>query len=189
MPRHYLNQCWNIVNLTLGDKLKSNINQNLNIFTKKHCKVLFGKWQPFCLGLSVLNQGLGQSNFCSFWLLVVGVLPENIKMPSYQYKKSHCGDKMILWSSYVHNGFLIWVRWHLYIKSGPLNNLWPFWALTINMWGPSYLSFTWSTSLLLMPWLLASLGHQQQWYWLYRICRSCSYLRKDFKYLCHIKVG
>ena len=25
-------------------------------------------------------------------------------MPSYQYRKSHCGDKTILWPSYLHNG-------------------------------------------------------------------------------------
>ena len=42
----------------------------------------------------------------------------NIKMPSYQFRKSHCGDKTILWSSYLHNGisytgkmtFLYWIR-------------------------------------------------------------------------------
>ena len=28
----------------------------------------------------------------------------SIKMPSYQYKKSHCRDKTILWPSYLHNG-------------------------------------------------------------------------------------
>ena len=28
----------------------------------------------------------------------------NIKMTSYQYKKSHCGDKTILRPSYLHNG-------------------------------------------------------------------------------------
>ena len=28
----------------------------------------------------------------------------NIKMPSYQYRKSHCGDKTILRPSYFHNG-------------------------------------------------------------------------------------
>ena len=28
----------------------------------------------------------------------------NIKMTSYQYRKSHCGDKTILRSSYLHNG-------------------------------------------------------------------------------------
>ena len=28
----------------------------------------------------------------------------NIKMSSYQYRKSHCGDKTIIRSSYLHNG-------------------------------------------------------------------------------------
>ena len=41
----------------------------------------------------------------------------NIKMLSYQYRKSHCGDKTILRPSYLHNPIL--VRWHLYIESGP----------------------------------------------------------------------
>ena len=27
-----------------------------------------------------------------------------IKMSSYQYRKSHCGDKMVIRSSYLHNG-------------------------------------------------------------------------------------
>ena len=40
----------------------------------------------------------------------------NIKMPSYQYRKSHCGDKTAVRSSYLHNGI---VRCHLYIESGP----------------------------------------------------------------------
>ena len=43
------------------------------------------------------------------------------KMPSYQYRKSHCGDKMILRSFYLHNGIsytgkttsLYWIRAHL----------------------------------------------------------------------------
>ena len=42
----------------------------------------------------------------------------NIKMSSYQYRKSHCGDKMILRPSYLHNGIsytgkmisLYWIR-------------------------------------------------------------------------------
>ena len=25
-------------------------------------------------------------------------------MSSYQYRKSHCGDKTVLWLSYLHNG-------------------------------------------------------------------------------------
>ena len=58
------------------------------------------------------------------------------------------------------------------------------------MRGPSYLGLTRSLSWWpLMPWLLTSPGHQQPWYWLCRIRRSCSYLRKDFKYLCQNRVG
>ena len=61
-------------------------------------------------------------------------------------------------------------------------------TLTLNVQEPSYLGLTRSISWPLMPWLLTSPGHQQPWYWLCRICRSCSYSRKDFKYLCHINV-
>ena len=52
--------------------------------------------------------------------------------------------------------------------------------LTLNVRGPSYLGLTMSISWLLMPWLLTSPGHPQPWYWLCRICRPWSYLRKDF---------
>ena len=42
----------------------------------------------------------------------------NIKMPSYQYRKSRCGDKTVVRSSYLHNGIsytgkmtsLYWIR-------------------------------------------------------------------------------
>ena len=61
-------------------------------------------------------------------------------------------------------------------------------VLTLNVRGPSLLGLTRSISWLLMPWRLTSPGHQQPWYWLYRICRSLSYLRKDFEYLCHINM-
>ena len=39
-----------------------------------------------------------------------------------------------------------------------------------------------------MPWLLASPGHQQPWYWLCRIGMSLSYSRRTFNYLCLISV-
>ena len=60
--------------------------------------------------------------------------------------------------------------------------------LTLNVRGPSYLGLTRSISWLLMPWLLTSPGHQQPWYWLCRIDRFLSYLRKDFNYLRRINV-
>ena len=45
----------------------------------------------------------------------------NIRMPSYQHRKSHCGDKTILRPSYLHNGIsyagktipLYWIRVHV----------------------------------------------------------------------------
>ena len=52
-------------------------------------------------------------------------------------------------------------------------------VLTLNVRGPSYLGLTRSWSWLLMPWLLTSPGHHQQWYWLYAVYRSLSYSRKD----------
>ena len=55
--------------------------------------------------------------------------------------------------------------------------------LTLNMQGLSYLGLTRLISCLLMPWLLASPGHQQPWYWLCVIDRPLSYLRKDFNTL------
>ena len=69
-----------------------------------------------------------------------------------------------------------------------LHNLHGFSGLTLNVRGPIYLGLTRWISWLLMPWLLTSPGHQQPWYWLDRICRPSSYLRKDFKYLCQINV-
>ena len=51
----------------------------------------------------------------------------NIKTLSYEYWKSHCGDKTVVRSSYLHNGiFPILVRRYLYIESGPR------WILHIN---------------------------------------------------------
>ena len=66
----------------------------------------------------------------------------NIKMSSYQYRKSHCGDKTILLPSYLHNGIsytgtmtsLYWIRaldvivsgrvtWRLSIPFSPTINL------------------------------------------------------------------
>ena len=59
-------------------------------------------------------------HFQHYWPFVEGIPGGyfNIKMPSYQYRKSHCGDKTILGSSYLRNGisntgkisFLYWVK-------------------------------------------------------------------------------
>ena len=54
-PSHYPNQYWYIVNWTLGNKLKWNINWKFKHFHSRKCisKMLSAKWQPSCLGLNV----------------------------------------------------------------------------------------------------------------------------------------
>ena len=54
-------------------------------------------------------------------------------------------------------------------------------ALSRLVWGQSYHCLTRAILLLLMPWLLASPGHQHPWYWLNRICRSLSSVRKNLR--------
>ena len=45
--------------------------------------------------------------------------PFSIKMLSYQYRKSHCGDKMLVRSSYLHNGISYTGKTASYLESGP----------------------------------------------------------------------
>ena len=57
-PSHYLNHCWNIVNLSLRNKFWSNFNLYSNIsfkFKQVRWKVSSVKWRPFCLGLNVVT--------------------------------------------------------------------------------------------------------------------------------------
>ena len=58
----------------------------------------------------------------------------------------------------------------------------------INRAGTELSRFNYVNIIAAMSWLLASPGHQQLWYWLCRMGRSLSYLRKDFNHLCHINV-
>ena len=58
-PSHYLYQCWNIVNWTLGNKLHWNLNRNLYIFViKMLLNMSSGKGWPFYLGLYVLSSAM-----------------------------------------------------------------------------------------------------------------------------------
>ena len=59
MSNHYLNQCWNIVNSILRNKLQGNIDQiHTFSFKKMHLKMSSGKWRPFCLELNGLGLNL-----------------------------------------------------------------------------------------------------------------------------------
>ena len=54
-PSHYLNQCWDIVNWILRNKLQWNINRNSNIFIQENesecvfCKIAFTLPRPQCV--------------------------------------------------------------------------------------------------------------------------------------------
>ena len=106
--------------------------------------------------------------------------------------------KFRIFSSWFFSWYFHWRCWTLCILSFERKEIYIyihvsafyiiFQWFTLNVWGLSYLSLIRSISWLLMPWLLTWPGHQQPWYWLYRICRSFSYLRNDFEYLCQINV-
>ena len=54
---HYLNQCWNIVNWTHGNKLQWNLIAIQTFsFRKMYLQMSSAKWRPFCLSLDVLRQ-------------------------------------------------------------------------------------------------------------------------------------
>ena len=63
-PSRYLNQCWNIVCWTPGNKLQWNLNRNLYIFIKENpFENVIWKWRPYCLGLDELISYLSTVTF------------------------------------------------------------------------------------------------------------------------------
>ena len=116
----------------------------------------------------------------------------------------HLSDRLYIFYSHFlksltrHLGLAIgnvrcvrWFSWTLQgISKHAINYGKPEWfgpcMLTLNE--GSYLGLTRSISWLLMPWLLTSPGHQQPWYWLCKISKSCSYTRKDFNYLWYVSM-
>ena len=81
-------------------------------FKKMHFKMSSAKWRPFCFGLNVLSwhrlrfyvTAYGALIGCGIWRPLYPGPWFNIKMSSYQYRKSQCGDKTVVRSSYLHNG-------------------------------------------------------------------------------------
>ena len=77
-PSHYLNQCWNIVNWTLGNKLQGNINRNSYIFIHENA---FGNvWKMaaiLCRPQCVHDRVNVVSNTKQYWA-VVGLQMEYI---------------------------------------------------------------------------------------------------------------
>ena len=61
--------------------------------------------QKQCWHRPMMPQGHNELNQNTEWIIQKRPGPRfNIKMLSYQYRKSHCGDKTVVRSSYLHNG-------------------------------------------------------------------------------------
>ena len=116
--------------------------------------MLYGTWQNHCRAVCKISMWLGRNRstwyerlsfieIFAFWMSFVQIHSStqppgpwfNIKM-SYQYKKSHFGDKTVVRSSYLHNRisytgkmtYLYWISPEDPNKAGrvPTPNLWMF---------------------------------------------------------------
>ena len=167
-------------------------------FTKMHLK-MSRKCQPYCLGLNVLSTAMTKGEHKS-----------SISLTKDTPYLALTGE---LWGDYCENFGESWMRYNgivLHI-TGPLygevaseaasphksvamlsidfitemhqNN-----QLTYLVLKPKYFMQSRSILWLLIPWLFVLPGHQQPWYWICRINGSLSSTRKDFNYLCHIRI-
>ena len=98
------------------------------------CVVCWLYHRTLLLGEGKLTNNKETNRFPGPWL--------NIKMSSYQYRKSHCGDKTILRPSYLHNGIsytgkmtsLYWIRalisyGHCLFNGYNLVSVWSIWLM------------------------------------------------------------
>ena len=107
-PSHYLNQCWYIVNWTLGHKLQWNLNPNLYFFIqefKMHLKMASGKYgvwkmvsilsQPQCVDMNkvfmlVYSRSVTRPEMDQNWLLLpaLGRFWHRVVLANYGVKKT-----------------------------------------------------------------------------------------------------
>ena len=87
----YLNQCWNIVNWTLRNKLQWIFYIEIHTFSFKkiHLKISSRKWHPFCFSLNVLTHI--NCNAVKLWDNLI------LKMWIPILVKQHFHTKMVLW--------------------------------------------------------------------------------------------
>ena len=102
-------------------------------------KMSSAKWRPFCPGEDELSwlHHWHPAKSChvtnDIYIICITTLQWrsgswfNIKLLSYQYRKSHCGDKTVVRSSYLHNGIsytgkmssLYWIGTQVSVKWPP----------------------------------------------------------------------
>ena len=97
------------------EKFVSNIHTNNRATSQRHlvngaimCPITPWGLVNIHLTISMLTIKYSIRNKSISWLLMSWQLvspgPINIKMLSNLYRKSHCGNKTIIWPSYLHNG-------------------------------------------------------------------------------------
>ena len=117
---HYLNQCWLTIKETFWHFFQSKFGLNTVLKISKSQIVfeiyifkvtatsLRRQWVKFILMLmknkNLQNQYSVNNNWLMPWQDNEPGPRLNIKMSSYQYRKSHCGDKTVVRSSYLLNG-------------------------------------------------------------------------------------
>ena len=120
-PSHYLNQCWLIISAVPWHSSQGIILRWCKIpINKTRLKIAVLKWHP---GLPGADELRWYASHMPIWYAEQKYVYRergcfNKKMSSYQYRKSHCGDKTILQPSYLHNGIsytgkmtsLYWIR-------------------------------------------------------------------------------
>ena len=180
-PSHYLNQCM-VVNWTLKNRLFKILSKIQNFaFTETHLKISSAKWRPFCPGGDELTLfktllHVTASLFSSILVSLAASISLYFQKYSCEFliRKKHNHRSMFFPPCTCHNA----IKWR---QSQCFISRWQF-------GGNGGISLIRSISWLLMPWLLASPGHQQPRYWLCKIGKSLSYTRRDSKYLCHLRV-
>ena len=143
---HYLSLCWNIVDLTLRNKLQWNLNRNSCIFIQENAfEMSSGKWRPFCLGLNILMThtcrcGLDHHRFRELpvaisvpshclnqcWLMFSWTQMElkdnlseiSIKIPSYLLKEMHFKSLFAKWWLFYCGLLLIHIQSRISIGNG-----------------------------------------------------------------------
>ena len=143
MPSHFLNQCWNIGNWTLRNKLPWNLNQNSHLSIQENVfENVVGKLAAI-LSRSQYARYLYVEQFLSShtmlvdifhtWKLTLYVLRENINI-------------YLHFMSFLHTNKTQVVEIPPRVRHGPAYS-------------------TWSISWLPMSWRRKEPGHQQPWYW------------------------
>ena len=124
-PSHYLNQCCNIVNWTLRNKLEWNFNQNSNTFIEENtfenvvCEMLSILSQPQCVNQPIaleisIQAGVTLKNRFKInkWCCAVPLYRGHLFIYLFYFFQNILGSEPMSWMHHVTLGFSQWLfRW------------------------------------------------------------------------------